>query len=113
MEQIKIETVTNSNRLEQLLKYLDEDPNDAFTLYAIAMEYMKTDHYRSRGYFEKLLEIHPNYLATYYQVGHLYEALGEDALAAEAYNKGMSVAQDQGNQTTLRELKNALDELEF
>ncbi len=75
MEQIKIETVTNSNRLEQLLKYLDEDPKDAFTLYAIAMEYMKGDLKKSRNYFEKLLKEHPNYLATYYQVGHLYEAL--------------------------------------
>uniref|UniRef100_UPI00404A75AC tetratricopeptide repeat protein n=1 Tax=Fulvivirga sp. TaxID=1931237 RepID=UPI00404A75AC len=113
MEQIKIETVTNSNRLEQLLKYLEEDTNDPFTLYAIAMEYIKTDPGTSRDYFEKLLDTHPNYLATYYQVGHLYEALGEDDLAIKAYNKGILVAQDQGNQTTLRELKNALDDLEF
>lgn len=113
MEQIKIETVTNSNRLQQLLEYLKEDPEDAFTLYAIAMEYMKSDHNASRQYFEKLLTIHPDYLATYYQVGHLYEALDEEDLAIEAYKKGIVVAQQQDNQTTLRELKNALDELEF
>lgn len=113
MEQIKIETVTNSNRLDQLLKYLEEDPNDAFNLYAVAIEYMKSEPVTSRRYFEKLLNDHPDYLATYYQVGHLYEALDEEDLAIEAYKKGIAIAKQQGNQTTLRELNNALNELEF
>jgi Tfp pilus assembly protein PilF len=105
--------MTNSNRLEQLLKFYKEDPNDAFTIYAIATEYLKSDTSLARQYFEILLSKHPEYLPTYYHVAHLYEELNKINLAENAYLKGIALAEKQGNTTTLRELKNALDELMF
>ncbi|QSE96752.1 tetratricopeptide repeat protein [Fulvivirga lutea] len=103
----------NSDRLNQLLTYYKEDSNDPFIIYGIAMEYWKSDLENSRKYFELLLQEHPEYLATYYQVGHLYEEIDETELAKDTYRKGIKLAQLQNNQNTLRELKNALDEIEF
>ncbi len=103
----------NSNRLEQLLKYYQEDPNDPFIIYGLAMEYFNSDLNRSKNYFEILLQNHPEYLPTYYQVAHLYEALSELTLAKEIYKKGIALAQQQNDINTLRELQNALNELEF
>lgn len=103
----------NSNRLEHLLKYYQEDPDDPFIIYGLAMEYFNSDLGKSKNYFEILLEDHPEYLPTYYQVAHLYEALNELTLAKEIYNKGIALAQKQNDLNTLRELKNALSELEF
>ncbi len=103
----------NSPRLEQLLEFYKEDPNDAFSIYAIATEYLKSDLTLARKYFEILLKDHPDYLPTYYHVAHLYEELDENELAEKAYRKGIILATKQGNATTLRELKNALDELMF
>lgn len=103
----------NSDRLEQLKKYHKEDPNDPFILYGLAMEYWKFDLLKTRELFEELLRDHPNYLATYYQSGHLYEDLDEIDLAKSVYAKGIQLALKLGNKNTERELKNALQELEF
>ncbi|MEQ8924663.1 MAG: tetratricopeptide repeat protein [Fulvivirga sp.] len=103
----------NSDRLDQLLNYYQEDSKDPFIIYGIAMEYWKFDLEKSRKYFEILLQNHPDYLATYYQVAHLYEELDEIELAKQLYRKGIEIAEIQNNQNTLRELKNALQELEF
>ena len=35
------------NRLTTLLDFLKEDPEDAFTLYAIALEYLKIDEQKA------------------------------------------------------------------
>ncbi len=105
--------MTNSQRLEQLLEFYKEDPNDAFSIYAIATEYLKSDLKLARTFFEILLKDHPDYLPTYYHVAHLYEELDETKLAEKTYKEGIALATKQGNVTTLRELKNALDELMF
>jgi Tfp pilus assembly protein PilF len=103
----------NSDRINQLLKFYEEEPNDPFTIYALAIEYFKNDTESARKYFEILLEKYPDYLPTYYQVAHLYEAIYEEELAIETYEKGMLIAENQKNTNTFRELKNALDELMF
>lgn len=105
--------MTNSDRLEQLLGYYHEDPNDAFTIYGIAIEYQLLDRQKAREFFEILLKEHPDYLPTYYHVGHLYEEIEEEDLAIEIYKKGILLAEKQSNSMTLRELQNALNELEF
>ena len=99
------------NRLDQLNQFLKEDPNDPFTIYAIATEYVKIDLEEARKYFEILLNDHPNYIATYYHAGKLYEELEEYDLAQETYQTGIEKAKSQDEQLALRELGSALDEL--
>ncbi|WKN42048.1 tetratricopeptide repeat protein [Tunicatimonas pelagia] len=103
----------NTERLAQLLNFLQEEPNDPFTLYAIATEYAQDNPEQARPYYEKLLEEHPNYVATYYHVAKLYQAKGETALAEATYQKGIAVAQQQQDHLALRELQNAYNEFLF
>ena len=103
----------NSARLKQLFDFLKDDPNDSFTLYAIATEYNGTDHENARKYFEILLNDHPDYLATYYHAANLYADLGENNLAESTFKKGIALALKQGNTLAHRELQNAYNDFLF
>lgn len=100
-------------RLELLIKFYQEDPNDAFNVYGLALEYYKTDVRKSEEFFNKLLTDFPDYLPTYYHAGKLKEELKENEVALTIYAKGMDLAKKLNDQKTLQELKSAYDELMF
>ena len=101
------------NRLQQLLEFLKEDPDDPFTLYAIATEYLQSDLEQARRYFEILLHDHPEYIPTYYHAAKLYESIDERDMAITTYEKGIKLAGEQKENLALRELQNAYQELLF
>ena len=81
------------NRLELLLQLLEEQPTDAFTLFALAKEYEKTnDLANALHYYLKLREINPNYVGLYYHLGKLQELLDKPEAAIATYKEGMIVA---------------------
>ena len=94
-------------RLEQLHAFLLEDPDDPFTLYALATEYLKTDVNQALAYYEKLLDEHPAYVGTYYHAARLYADLGRADDAQKTYRKGLEVAQAADNRNAHRELQAA------
>ncbi len=100
----------NHSRLDQLLTYYQEHPDDPFNIYALATEYKSFDPLKARYYFEILLRDHENYVATYYHLGHLYIDLGEANKAREIFEKGIEIAAKNKDTLALRELKNAYDE---
>ena len=61
----------SSDLLIQLLKYYEEEPSDAFNIYALATEYLKSDPTKSLGLFEHLVATQPDYTATYYHLAKL------------------------------------------
>ena len=97
------------SKLEQLFDFLKEDPNDPFNLYAIALEYEKSDLHKAREFYDRLLAEHPGYTATYYMAGKLYESLKDKEKAEEIYRKGMSITRDIGKNKAYSELQNALN----
>lgn len=101
----------NQSRLEQLLKFLAEDPNDPFTLYALATEYRTADQAKAMEYYEKLLAEHENYVGTYYHAAKLYEALGQNDAAERTYKKGMQVSRREGNLHAFSELQQAYNKM--
>ncbi|MEO5980571.1 MAG: tetratricopeptide repeat protein [Chryseolinea sp.] len=101
-----------NNRLEQLQQFAENDPNDPFNLYALALECQKCDIPRALTTFNSLIATHPQYVATYYQLGKLYQQIGEHSLAIKIFNAGISVAFGIGDHKTHRELQSALRELE-
>ncbi len=107
---------TSNQRLSQLLTFLQEDPNDPFTLYALATEYLKTDLRQARNYYEQLLTEHPGYVGTYYHAAKLYADLELPDKAVETFQKGLEVSLAAGNRHAHRELQAAyqqfLDEQE-
>jgi hypothetical protein len=51
------------------------------------------------------------YQAVYYQLGKVYELLGEETEARKVYEKGIYVAASKGDMHTKSELEQALNEL--
>jgi len=100
----------NQERLEQLLLFYEEDPDDPFNIYALANEYKSIDAKKALGYFELLIKNHPNYVATYYHLAHLYLDLGTDEKAKKTFEDGIETATRNSDSLALRELKSAYDE---
>ncbi|MEO1050090.1 MAG: tetratricopeptide repeat protein [Bacteroidota bacterium] len=103
----------NSQRLKQLYEFLKDDPNDPFTLYAIATEYNNFDLEKAREFYDKLLEEHEDYVATYYHAAQLYVDLGIRDRAESIYEKGIKIALNQGNHHAHRELQGAFNNFLF
>lgn len=81
------------NRLQKLLEFLENEPNDPFLKYALATEYLRLNEGETAlGYYEDLIVNHPDYVGTYYHLGKLYEALARKDDAIRTYQNGMAVA---------------------
>lgn len=95
------------NRLETLLELYSESPEDSFVIYGLALEYINSDLHKARSYFDILLKEHPDYLATYYQAGKLYEKLALSDKALDIYNTGIQLALKKKDFHTESELQSA------
>ena len=98
----------SSPRLTQLLSFYEDDPNDAFVLFALAKEYESLGQVDTalRHYLE-LRDKHPDYVGLYYHLGKLYEQHGEARTAWDTYTEGMRVARAAGDAHALSELAGA------
>ena len=95
-------------RLEQLQKYLAEQPNDAFLRFAIAKEYEGLgDKQLALKHYLTLRETTPQYVGLYYHLGKLYEKLGLLEEALETYKTGMLVAKKEKDMHAYSELVGA------
>lgn len=93
-------------RLQKLLDYLKNEPDDPFLKYALATEYLsQNDIEKTLFYFEDLLSKHPEYVGTYYHIGKLYERLDRKSEAILIYQKGMAVARRAGDNHAYSELQ--------
>ncbi|HHP7237043.1 tetratricopeptide repeat protein [Longibacter sp.] len=96
------------DRLDQLLDFYEEDPDDNFVRFALAQEYLKRDQpEKALALFEELVDTDPDYVGTYYHLGKLYEQLGRTPDAIETYDQGIEVARDQRDTKNLSELQDA------
>ena len=100
-----------AERLKFLLEFLEQEPNEPFNIYAVAMEYLNSDKKTALFYLEKLSAEHENYLPTYYHLAAIYTEFGENEKAVEIYKKGIKIAEKQGKINALRELRGALQQL--
>src|SRR5262245_36654679 len=100
------------NRIEILKGFLDQNENDSFSRYALALEYTKLgqndDAVRE---FETVKTNDPDYIATYFQLGQLYQKLGRIHDAEKTFRTGITVAAKSGDEHTRSELEAALDAL--
>ncbi len=100
-----------ASRIEQLQEFVNEDPSDPFSLYALALEYQKTDTPKAIAIFSRLLHDHENYLPTYYQLAKLYETVAESSKALDVYDSGIALALKDNDTKALQELRTARQEL--
>lgn len=100
------------SRLDQMLRFVEQDPDDSFARYAVALELRSQK--RIDDAVAQLAELRrrdPGYVATYYQLGELLAQMQDLAGAEEAFRAGMEIARAAGDMHTRSELEAALDEL--
>lgn len=101
------------SRLEQLQKFLEDEPTDAFTHYAIALEYVaRKQDKEAIAKFEEVLALDPNYIAAYHQLGLLYSRANMKDAAAKILEQGIRVAEQIGDSHARAEMEDAIDALE-
>ena len=100
------------DRIAQLRKFIEAQPDEAFPRYALALELKGLgDNAGATAELDELLRRKPDYLAAYLQHGMLLQALDRIADARGTLGRGQELARKKGDQHTLSELTAALDAL--
>lgn len=101
-----------ADRLEKLLEFIKNEPNDEFLQYALATEYLRLNQAdKALEYYEGLVKNHPNYVGTYYHLGKLYEALKRPEDAIKTYETGMKAAREARDNHAFAELQSVYNQL--
>lgn len=99
--------------IETLKSFLEEDPRDSFTRFALALEYQKMgETAKTLELFNEILQQNPDYTGVYYHLGKLYEQLGNPQKASEVYILGIDAATRSNELQTVKELREALLDIE-
>ena len=103
----------SSSRLEALMKFLEEDPTDSFTRYAIALEHASMNNFSEAVVkLRELIVLDPNYIPAYQQLGSFLKQIGKANEALEALERGIQRAALTGDKHAQNEMQEAIDELE-
>ncbi|MEM6642755.1 MAG: tetratricopeptide repeat protein [Bacteroidota bacterium] len=103
----------NSTRIKLLEKYAEEEPENPFNKYALAMEYYDLAPEKSVEILSNLADQHPNYLPTYYKLAHLLWDLEVWDSASTFFKKGIEIATRQSDEKALKELNAAFQNFLF
>ena len=99
-------------KIEKLLIFLSESPDDPFLKHALGLEYIKIgQEQRARQLFAEILDLDPSYIGTYYHYARLLERAGELEAAKDLYEKGMIAAKNANETHAFNELKAAYEDL--
>jgi predicted Zn-dependent protease len=100
------------SRVEMLMQFLKENPNDSFARYGLAMEYSKSgDSERAMQEFAKLLETSPDYTAGYFMAAQTLAKSGKTEEARKTLTDGIACAARTGNAHAKSEMQAMLEEL--
>lgn len=102
------------SRLDQLNEMLDEDPEDSFLLFALAMEYKNFDDLdKAIEIFRRLKSSDPEYVGLYYHLAKCYEELHKRDEALKTYHEGIEIATKVNDTHAKSELMNEKVNLEL
>ena len=101
------------DRLDILRRFVERDPDDAFSRHALALEWIKRgEDAAARVEFETLLRKTPSYVGSYYHLGKLLERSGERDAALRIYQEGILQAVKAGDSHAAGELRSAVETIE-
>ncbi len=100
-------------RLQKIQQMLAEQPDDAFLMYALAMEHRAAGNDPlALETLDRVLSHDADYVSAYFQQGQIHAALGQIPAAAAALRLGISVAERVGDAHAAREMMDFLEGLE-
>jgi len=104
--------MSDPTRLEMLNQFLEQNPNDAFARYGLALEYSNQGQIETAlQQFSKLLELHPDYTSGYFMAAQTLAKAERNPEAIAMLHKGIESARRTGNRHALNEMSAMLDEL--
>jgi Tfp pilus assembly protein PilF len=102
-----------TDRISKLKEFLRKDPDDLFSMHALALELVKAgDDGSARVVFENILTKDPEYIGSYYHLGRLLERDEQLDEARRVYANGIAEALKKGENHAANELRSALEELD-
>ena len=93
-------------RIAMLKSFVEEEPENPFNYYALALENIDFDMNSATFFFKMLLEQYPDYLPTYFHAASFFADLGDISHSKNIYEKGIQLANSQNNEKAISELKN-------
>jgi tetratricopeptide (TPR) repeat protein len=103
----------NFARIIKLREFLEKEPNDTFTIYALGLEYASIKLYEQAiATFEDLRQREPDYIPTYYQLAGTYRKVNQKDKALAIYKDGIVRARTARDLHAASELEAAMDEME-
>jgi len=100
------------SRLEQFKEFVEMDPTDTFSRYALAMEYMSIQNFdEAILHFREVLKLDSAYSAAYFQAAIASRKSGATNQAEEWLNQGIAAAEKKGDWHARDEMKAMLEEM--
>jgi len=100
------------SRIDALVGFIQQKPQDPFPRYALALEYKNAGRLdEARATFDALMSAHPDYTAAYLHAGNTLLALGLRDDARAVYQRGVDVCVRRGDAHARGELEGALASL--
>jgi tetratricopeptide (TPR) repeat protein len=98
-----------SARQDQLHKLLERTPNDAFLVYALALEHKKAGELdEALRLLARTTELDANYAYAHFQRGQIFESRGDISAARAEYTAGTAAAERAGDGKGAGEIAGAL-----
>lgn len=103
----------NAERIKLLEKYIQEEPNNPFNGYALAMEYYESHPEKSLELLLEIINNHPDYLPSYFKTAHLLWEMDETTRTDKVFRKGIQLAKKLNDTKALQELTSAYQNFQF
>ena len=101
------------SRLEQFKEFVEMDPSDTFSRYALAIEYMGEANYpEAIVHFREVIKLDPTYSAAYFQAALASQKSDQIEQAKDFLKKGIVTAEKKGDWHARDEMKAVLEQLE-
>ena len=102
------------SRLEAFKEFVEMDPTDVFSRYALAMEYMGIAEFESAlTHFQEAIRLDPDYSAAYFQAAIASQNLRQLDHARDFLKRGIETAERKRDWHARDEMKAALQALEI
>lgn len=100
------------SRLEQFKEFVELDPSDTFSRYALGMEYLGASEFsQALEQFQEVIRLNPHDPAAYSQAAISAENLNQIDQARLFLQQGIEVATKKGDKHTREEMEAALEKL--
>jgi tetratricopeptide (TPR) repeat protein len=101
------------SRIDKIRSMLQDDPQDVFLRYALAMELDSVGQFaESLATYQQLMNDQPPHVPSYFRTGQLLMRMGELPQAAETLQRGIELARAQGDLHAAGEMTELLQSLD-